>query len=169
MFCEKPLNILKNPEQAFQWFPSLTYQMSSFGGFFLTFQWDFDYFKNQFFTINFCHSSWISISLSTFIIIIFFSLFISFWLCWVFIAVGGFSLVAASGGYSSLWCVGFSLGWLLLLWSKGSRCAGFSSCGAWAQLFHSMWDLPRPGLEPMSPALAGGFLTTAPPGKPRYF
>ena len=31
-----------------------------------------------------------------------------------------------------------------------------------------MWDLPRPGLEPVSPALAGGFLTTAPPGKP-YF
>ena len=29
-----------------------------------------------------------------------------------------------------------------------------------------MWDLPRPGLEPMSPALAGGFLTTAPSGKP---
>ena len=30
-----------------------------------------------------------------------------------------------------------------------------------------MWDLPRPGLEPVSPALAGGFLTTAPPGKPK--
>ena len=29
-----------------------------------------------------------------------------------------------------------------------------------------MWDLPGPGLEPRSPALAGGFLTTAPPGKP---
>ena len=29
-----------------------------------------------------------------------------------------------------------------------------------------MWDLPTPGLEPVSPALAGGFLTTAPPGKP---
>ena len=28
-----------------------------------------------------------------------------------------------------------------------------------------MWDLPGPGLEPMSPALAGGFLTTEPPGK----
>ena len=28
-----------------------------------------------------------------------------------------------------------------------------------------MWDLPRPGLEPGSPALAGGFLTTVPPGK----
>ena len=30
-----------------------------------------------------------------------------------------------------------------------------------------MWDLPRPGLEPASPALAGRLSTTAPPGKPR--
>ena len=29
-----------------------------------------------------------------------------------------------------------------------------------------MWDLPGPGLEPVSPALAGGFLTSALPGKP---
>ena len=29
-----------------------------------------------------------------------------------------------------------------------------------------MWDLSGPGLEPMSPALAGVFLTTVPPGKP---
>ena len=29
-----------------------------------------------------------------------------------------------------------------------------------------MWDLPRPGLEPMYPAWAGRFLTTVPPGKP---
>ena len=29
-----------------------------------------------------------------------------------------------------------------------------------------MWDLPGLGLEPVSPALAGGFLTTVPPGKP---
>ena len=28
-----------------------------------------------------------------------------------------------------------------------------------------MWDLPGPGLEPVFLALAGGFLTTAPPGK----
>ena len=41
-----------------------------------------------------------------------------------------------------------------------------SSCGAQAQLLHGMWDLPRPGLEPVSPALAGRFSTTAPPGKP---
>ena len=41
-----------------------------------------------------------------------------------------------------------------------------SSCGSRAQLLHGMWDLPRPGLEPVSPALAGRFSTTAPPGKP---
>ena len=41
-----------------------------------------------------------------------------------------------------------------------------SSCGSRAQFLHSMWDLPRPGLEPVSPALAGRFPTTAPPGKP---
>ena len=29
-----------------------------------------------------------------------------------------------------------------------------------------MWDLPGPGLEPVSHEIAGGFLTTAPPGKP---
>ena len=52
--------------------------------------------------------------------------------------------------------------------SRGSRALEhrLSSCGTWIQLLHGMWDLPRPGLEPMSPALAGGFLTTAPPGKP---
>ena len=41
-----------------------------------------------------------------------------------------------------------------------------SNCGSQAQLLGSMWDLPRPGLEPVSPALAGRFSTTAPPGKP---
>ena len=41
-----------------------------------------------------------------------------------------------------------------------------SSCGSRAQLLRSMWDLPRPGHEPVFPALAGRFSTTAPPGKP---
>ena len=41
-----------------------------------------------------------------------------------------------------------------------------SSCGSRAQLLRGMWDLPRPGLEPVSPALAGRLSTTAPPGKP---
>ena len=106
------------------------------------------------------------------------NLFIYFWVCWVFVAARGLSLVAASRGYSSLWCVGFSLQWLLLLWSMCSRHVGFSSCGSWAlkcrlsscgaraQLLRGTRDLPGLGLEPMSPALAGGFLNTVPPGKP---
>ena len=62
-----------------------------------------------------------------------FPLFIYLWLRWVFVAARGLSLVAASGGYSLLRCVGFSLQWLLLLQSIGSRHAGFSSCGMRAQ------------------------------------
>ena len=55
--------------------------------------------------------------------------FIYFWLHWVFVAVCRLSLVAASRGYSSLWCMGFS-SWWLLLWTTGSGHVGFSSCGA---------------------------------------
>ena len=85
-------------------------------------------------------------------------LFIYFWLHWVFVAACRLSLVVVSGRLlSSLWCVGFSLWWLLLLRSTGSRaCASvvvalglsscgsralehrLSSCGARAQLFHGM-------------------------------
>ena len=42
-----------------------------------------------------------------------------------------------------------------------------SSCGTQAQPLRGMWDPPGPGIEPMSPALAGGLPTTAPPGKPQ--
>ena len=51
----------------------------------------------------------------------------------VFVAARGLSLVVASRGYSSLQCPGFSLQWLLLFRSTGSRCAGFSSCSTQAQ------------------------------------
>ena len=51
----------------------------------------------------------------------------------VFVAARGLSLVVASRGYSSLRCAGFSLWWLLLLRSTGSRHVGFSSCGMQAQ------------------------------------
>ena len=50
--------------------------------------------------------------------------------------------------------MGFSLQWLL-----------FSSSGAQTELLHGMWNLPGAGMEPVSPALAGGFLTTGPPGE----
>ena len=56
-----------------------------------------------------------------------------FRLRWVFVAVCRLSLVEASWGYSLLRRMGFSLRWLLVLRSTGSRHAGFSSCSTWAQ------------------------------------
>ena len=53
-----------------------------------------------------------------------------------------------------------------------SRCSSralghrLRSCGTRAQLLHGLWDLPGLGTEPMSPALAGRFLTSEPTGKP---
>ena len=86
------------------------------------------------------------------------------------------SPVVATGGRSSLLCVishcsGLSC---CAAWALGR--SGFSSCGSRApehrlnscKLLHGMWDPPRPGIRPESPALAGGFLTTEPPGKPRH-
>ena len=44
---------------------------------------------------------------------------------------------------------------------------GFSRQEYWSGLpFPSPGDLPSPGMEPASPALAGRFSTTEPPGKP---
>ena len=65
--------------------------------------------------------------------------------------------------------VGFSLQWLLSFRSMGSR--------VWAQ---QLWRrlscpavcgilVPGPGIEPVSPALVGGFLTTGSPGKSLLF
>ena len=42
-----------------------------------------------------------------------------------------------------------------------------SNCGSRAQPLRGTQDPPRPGLEPVSPALAGRLSTTAPPGKPQ--
>ena len=39
---------------------------------------------------------------------------------------------------------------------------GFNRCGARASLLGGMWDLPRYGIKPVSPALVGGFFTTEP-------
>ena len=108
-----------------------------------------------------------------------------FFVCWVFVAVCGLSLIVVSGGRSSLQCTGFSLRALscCAAWALGTRTsvvaarglcscgsqalelAGSSSCGAQALVARSMWNLPGPGIEPVSAALAGGVLSTVPPGK----
>ena len=74
-----------------------------------------------------------------------------FWLCWVLVPVLGPSLVAVI--------------------AVVSRCRAqppeqeLRTCGAQASLLRGMWDLPRPGIEPTSAALAGGFSATGPPGE----
>ena len=76
---------------------------------------------------------------------------------------GGHSPVAAWGvscGAWALWGAGFSG---CSTWALVHR---LSSCGSQVQLLHSMWDPDGPGIESMSPALAGRFSTTEPPGKP---
>ena len=46
----------------------------------------------------------------------------------------------------------------------GSSVHGISRQEYWNGLpFHPLRDLPDPGIEPLSPALTGGFLTTEPP------
>ena len=97
----------------------------------------------------------------------------------------GFSLVTASRVYSSCSsrasiCGGFSC-WA---WALGH--SSFSSCGTWAQqlqlravehrlssdswayLLQGIWDLPRLGIKPMSPALARESLATELPREPQH-
>ena len=61
-----------------------------------------------------------------------FILFIYFWLPGSLGCTWAFSS-CSERGYSLLRCTGFSLRWLLLLQTTGSRCTGFSSCGTQAQ------------------------------------
>ena len=102
--------------------------------------------------------------------------FLLVWLCWVIVAVEAFLWLWWAGllpvverglpiAVASLMAHGLRLGgfrscssWALENW--------FSSCGTRALLFFGTWTLPRPGIKPVSPALAGGFLTTEPLWKP---
>ena len=71
-------------------------------------------------------------------------------LCWVFVSVLGFPVVAASGGYSSSRCAGLSLLRPLLLRSTGSRRAGSvvvahgPSCSAACGIFPDQGANPCP-------------------------
>ena len=81
-----------------------------------------------------------------------------FWLCWIFIAAHGLSQAVVNTD-CSWW-------WLRLGRSTGSRYLGLSSGGAQAVAARSMrTPPPRPGVTPTSTPLAGGFPSTAPPGK----
>ena len=81
-------------------------------------------------------------------------------------------------GTQTSYCSGFSCcrAQVLDIWASVAAAPGLSSCSLWAvdgglsrvekaSLLHSMWNLPRSGIELVSLALAGEFLTTSPPGK----
>ena len=60
----------------------------------------------------------------------------------------------------------FCIPWILTPWAPLSM--GFPRQKYWSRLpFSSPGDFPNLGIEPVSPALAGGFFTTEPPGKPK--
>ena len=122
--------------------------------------------------------------------------FFKVYLFYLFIAFGCIGSLLLPAGFLQLWrtgttlrcgaqashCSGFSCCGAQTLGTRVSVVVarGLSSCGSWAlerrlsscgsraQLLHGMWDLPGPGLEPVSPALAGRLPTIVPPGKP-YF
>ena len=112
---------------------------------------------------NLTFSSWI-LNLLLIISSASFMLFLYFWPCWVFVVAQAF----LSGG-----------AWLLtrwrLWWSLGSGTQVLAGSRAQARMFrrvglllHGLWDLLGPGIKFMSPALAGRFFTTEPPGKPTF-
>ena len=75
-------------------------------------------------------------------------------------------------------CDGFSSGRApaVVSWAAVAAACQLSSCSRWAvqhrlsnfgtqaSLLRDMWNLPEPGIKPVSPALAGRFLPSAPPG-----
>ena len=108
--------------------------------------------------LNFCKDSVnlsVKVSLKLNLLILRIILFIYLWLCWVFIAVWVFLLVALSRELLSYCIVQASL-------VSEHRLQALRL----QQLPSGIWNLPWSGMEPMSPALTGGFFTTEPPGKP---
>ena len=61
----------------------------------------------------------------------------------------------------------FAIPWTVA--SQGLLSLGFPRQEYWSGFpFPSAGDLSHPGMEPVSPALAGSFFTTETPGKPIY-
>ena len=88
-----------------------------------------------------------------------------------------FSLVETSGGLSLVGVCRLLTAVVPLVaghrpWEHGLQGAayGLHHCGAsWAYLLHSIWNIPEPGIEPVSLSLTGRLLPTAPPWKSRKY
>ena len=89
-------------------------------------------------------------------------------MCVVFVVVVVFNLVLSSlcGAMLSHFT---RVQLFVTLWTVAHQAPlsmGSSRKESWSGLpFPSSGDLPNPGIEHVSPALAGGFFTTEPPGK----
>ena len=107
------------------------------------FPWDCE-IPSRFFFLNFCLS-------------FFWHVQTTFYL-FIFGCVGSSLLAQASSswGVRVSHCSGFPFA------EHKPWSVGFGGCGTWADLPLDVWNLPRPGIKPMSPALAGRFLTTGP-------
>ena len=76
------------------------------------------------------------------------------------------SLVVVSGGYSFLQCFGLLIEVASLVYTIGCRHTGSAVVALGTLLPRGMWNILGAVIKPMFPALADGFLTTGPPGKP---
>ena len=105
---------------------------------------------------------------------------VKFVVLWVLVFILFFNLYSSMAALGLRCCTGFLWLWqggAALLWCAGLSCGDFSYWGAQAPgtpapvvvhglwLLCSMWGLPRPGIKLVSLELAGGFLSTVPPGK----
>ena len=74
------------------------------------------------------------------------------------------------GGLATKSCQSLTTPWTVALCNQSPLSMGFPRQEYWSELpFPSPGDLPDPGMEPASPALAGGYSTTEPPGKPNIY
>ena len=85
---------------------------------------------------------------------LFFSKYIYVWLCWVFVAL------------VLLWLQGVEAA--LRFGTRTPLCGGVSCRAAQGLAVCGTWNLPGPGIEPLSPALAGRCLITRATGKPHF-
>ena len=94
------------------------------------------------------------------------------WL-WLFLQLRQVGATLRWGAWASQ-CSGFSCCRAPALWHEGfsgqwALQHRFSSYGARALLPQVMGDFPRPGIQPLFPALTGGLLTTGQPGRSLNF
>ena len=80
-------------------------------------------------------------------IFLFIYVFLYSGLRWAFVALAGLPLVVVNGSRTLSQCEGFSLTWLLLLWSTGSRHTVFSGCCVQA-LERGLRSSPAGGIFP---------------------